>query len=339
MPDYRHMQEMSRGNGILQFSHLDTADPTSGFTLDYNARALILAMEMPGGREYAICYTSFLYQSQHKDGSWSNFMRDGKYSSLFNSDDSVGRALLACSLGSSSPWPEISEKCQEMLLRNLPRAFSFQSPRAIAYTLIGLCKCQWSGLGTRQQDFIKKLGEFLINLYQGQHSQKWLWFEEYLTYCNGILPQAMFALYQQTADKRALKIGYDSLNFLNSILFRQGYLNIIGNDGWYFRDQEIALFDQQPVDAASTAFACMEAYESIGEIEFLELAILAHKWYRGHNIHGLSLYNAETGGCYDAITREGVNLNQGAEAVLSLLLSDKLMENFIEKKVDIDQSS
>ena len=172
------------------------------------------------------------HQSQHKDGSWSNFMRDGKYSSLFNSDDSVGGLCwpAACS---SSPRPEISEKCQEMLLRNLPRLF-FSITLAIAYTLIGLCKCQWSGLGTRQQDFIKKLGEFLINLYQGQHSQKWLWFEEYLTYCNGILPQAMFALYQQTADKRALKIGYDSLNFLNSILFRQGYLNIIGNDGWYF---------------------------------------------------------------------------------------------------------
>ncbi|MDD2510328.1 MAG: hypothetical protein PHP26_04520 [Syntrophomonas sp.] len=339
MPDYRHMQEMSRENGILQFSHLDKADSASGFTLDDNARALILAMEMPGGREYAVCYTSFLDQSQQKDGSWSNFMLDGHYSSLFNSDDSVGRALLACSLGSSSPWPEISEKCQEMLLRNLPRAFSFQSPRAIAYTLIGLCKCQWAGLGARQQDSIKKLGEFLINLYQGQHSRKWLWFEDYLTYCNGILPQAMFALYQQTADKKALKIGYDSLNFLNSILFRQGYLNIIGNDGWYFCDQETALFDQQPVDAASTAFACMEAYESIGEIEFLELAILAHKWYRGHNIHGLSLYNAETGGCYDALTPEGVNLNQGAEAVLSLLLSDKLMKNFIGEKVDIDQSS
>lgn len=339
MLDFRHMKEMTRESGILQFSQLDVADYASGFTLDDNARALIIAMEMPGGQEYAIPYLSYLYQSQREDGSWSNFMRDGKYSALCDSDDSAGRALLACSLGSSSPCPEISAKCREMLICRLPQALSFRSPRAIAYTLIGLCKCQWPDLDAKKQDFISKLGGSLINLYQMQHSRKWLWFEDYLTYCNGVLPQAMFALYQHTADRKALKIAYDSLNFLNNILFRQGYLNIIGNDGWCYRNREVALFDQQPVDAASIAFACIEAYESIAEVEFLELAILAHKWYRGKNIHALPLYNKETGGCYDALTPEGVNLNQGAEAVLSLLLCDKLMENFIGKEIYIDQSS
>ena len=155
MLDYRHLKKMSRGNGILQFSQLDSADPASGFTLDDNARALLIALEMPDGREYALNYASFLYQSQQKDGSWSNYMRDGQYSSSFDSDDSIGRAMLACSIGSSSPWPEISQKCQEMLLKNLPRVFSFRSPRAIAYTLTGLCKCQWPGLGIKQYDSIK----------------------------------------------------------------------------------------------------------------------------------------------------------------------------------------
>ena len=119
-----------------------------------------------------------------------------------------------------------------------------------------------------------------------------------------------------------MKIGHDSLYFLNGILFRDGYLNIVGNEGWYSKGGAIPLFDQQPVDAASINFACMEAYESIGNKEYLDLAKLAHAWYRGANIHSLSLYNEKTGGCFDALTADGVNLNQGAESTLSLLLCD-----------------
>ncbi|MEN6349994.1 MAG: glycosyltransferase, partial [Syntrophomonas sp.] len=154
-----------------------------------------------------------------------------------------------------------------------------------------------------------------------------------------ILPQAMFAAYAFSGDKKHLKIAHDSLNFLNSILFKEGYLNIIGNQGWYYRESKTSRFDQQPVDAASTIYANFDAYQIIGENEYLEMASLAHQWYRGRNINHLSLYNPQTGGCYDALTYQGVNRNQGAEAVLSLLLSDILMENFIESKIEMQQSS
>ena len=38
------------------------------------------------------------------------------------------------------------------------------------------------------------------------------------------------------------------------------------------------------------------------------------------------VYNADTGGCYDAITESGLNRNQGAEAGLSYLLARLEME-------------
>jgi len=37
------------------------------------------------------------------------------------------------------------------------------------------------------------------------------------------------------------------------------------------------------------------------------------------------MYDPVTGGCFDALTEEGVNLNQGAEAVLSLLLAESVI--------------
>jgi len=329
MVDYRHLNAMTEQNGILQFSRLQTPDPCSGYTLDDNARALIVALSRDDGYELAGCYAAYLYRSQCLD-SWSNFELNGQFSSTFDSEDSVGRALLACCLGSTSQWPEIRKICIDMLVRNLPQTFDFTSPRAIAYTLAGLCKGEIPVFPEKLLYMIALLSNRLINLYQLKHDNGWFWFEDYLTYCNGILPQALFAAYSLSGDKKALRIGHDSLNFLNSILFRDGYLNIIGNQGWYSKGGCIPLFDQQPVDAASIYFACMEAYQSIGNQEYLELGNLAHAWYRGANIHSLSLYNTETGGCFDAVTEDGVNLNQGAESTLSLILCDQYAEKIVQ---------
>lgn len=331
MVDYRHLNAMTDQNGILQFSRLQTPDPNSGYTLDDNARALIVALSRDDGYELAGCYIAYLYRSQRLN-SWSNFELNGEFSSSFDSEDSVGRALLACSLGTTSHWPEIRKICFDMLVRNLPRTFDFSSPRAIAYTLLGLCKGEIPIFPEKLLHMISLLSNRLINLYQLKHDKEWFWFEDYLTYCNGILPQALFAAYSFSGDKKALKIGHDSLNFLNGILFRDSYLNIVGNQGWYNKGGAKPLFDQQPVDAASVYFACMEAYESIGNKDYLDLAKRAHAWYRGANVHSLSLYNTETGGCFDALTEEGVNLNQGAESTLSLILCDQYAEKNMQMK-------
>ncbi len=338
MVDYRHLNAMTDENGILQFAHLQTPDPGSGYTLDDNARALIVALSREDGDQLARCYATYLYRSQHSD-SWANFELNGQFSSSFDSEDSVGRAILACSLGTSSQWPEIRRICINMMARNLPRTFDFSSPRAIAYTLLGLCKGEIPVFSEKLLQMVSLLSNWLINLYQLKQDKAWFWFENYLTYCNGILPQALFAAYSLNGDKKALKVGHDSLNFLNSILFRDGYLNIVGNQGWYSKGGRIPLFDQQPVDAASIYFACMEAYVGIGNRDYLDLAKLAHAWYRGANVHSLSLYNAETGGCFDALTEDGVNLNQGAESTLSLILCDLHAEKNMQVQTESEYSS
>lgn len=339
MADYRHLKSMTDENGILQFSYRQEPDKDSGYTLDDNARALLLTIFLEDAHEWAGCYASYLYRAQLLDGTWSNFQLNGQFCSSFDSEDSIGRALLACSLGTISHWPDIRKLSNDMLTRNLPRAFDFKSPRAIAYILLGLCKGEIPVFTDKLIHIISVFSNRLINLYQLKQGNGWFWFEDYFTYCNGILPQALFAAYSINGDKKALKVAHESLNFLNSILFRKGYLNIIGNQGWYQRNGSIALFDQQPVDAASAYFACMEAYATIGNREYLDLAILARAWFRGANIHSLSLYNPETGGCFDALTSNGVNLNQGAESTISLLLCDVHAENAGQLRSENEYSS
>lgn len=331
MLSYQHFLRMTDDTGMLQFCRLDQPDPYSGHTLDDNARAFILSIFMEDGQDLAQKYLNFMDSCQQEDGSWSNLLLTGRYSSLINSEDSIGRALLALSVGTSRcKWEEIKNRSRDLWQLNLPRIVTFTSPRAVAYTINALA----IGEAVKKVHTMTKMADYLLNIYQNKKGAGWYWFEDYMTYCNGILPQAMIAVYEITGDKRYLKAGLETLNFLNEILFRDGYLNIIGNQGWYQRGQPIPIYDQQPVDAASTAFACYQAYTITAKSEYLELARKAHDWYFGANINGLSLYDANSGGAYDALTPSGVNLNQGAEAVLSLLLTDQLISSLTNRADD-----
>jgi len=338
MHDYRHLIRMTDENGMLQFSSLGVPNLHSGYTLDDNARALMVTANNENMQDLAAVYAAYLFQAQDKNGGWCNLLVDGVYYSTYDSEDSIGRALLACSVSSTSQFEGIRELCHDMLKHNLPRVLNFTSPRAIAYSLLALCRYQPEAWPPYYKTLADYLGGELIKLYMMKRGKGWMWFEDYITYCNGILPQALLAYGRVTGDKHALVAGKDSLNFLNGILFQTDYLNIVGNQGWYQRDGQVPRFDQQPVDAASIISALLEAYEVLGYREYLDLAFKAYDWYQGCNHHGLSLYDPQTGGCYDALTEGGVNLNQGAEAVLSLLLSDKIMEEYLGQE-EIGQTS
>lgn len=328
MPSKGHFLRMIDKTGILQFSILDEPDPQSGYTVDDNARALLVSLLMgEEGRNWANIFLDFMMGAQRQDGSWYNLYLDGIYYSWNDSDDCTGRAVLACCLAVNSNWPELARKAYYMLDKAWPLLRSLRSPRAMAYALTGLCMLN-TGLPYERQrhELIDLLSNRLCRLYDLHHSHDWFWFEDYLTYCNGILPHSLFAAYQITGDKQILKVAYETLNFLNTILFRKGYLMIIGNEGWFHRGDSIPVFDQQPVDAASTALACCEAYKALGKNEYLELSQLAYSWYLGNNIHGLTLFNEKTGACHDALTATGINENQGSEALLSFMLSKLLIE-------------
>jgi len=331
---------MTDETGMLQFSRGDHPDPRSGYTLDDNARALLASLYM-GEKGYPAArgYMNFLTQAQMPDGSWSNFLLDEKYSSSFDSEDSIGRAIMACSAATVSVWPDLALQASQLISNKLGNVINFSSPRAIAYTLVGLCKGKVPCSDKQLHVIVSRLSSFLITLYDKTRRHDWFWFEDYLTYCNGILPQALFCVYSFNGDKKCLKAAHESINFLNDILFREGYLNIVGNQGWHHRKGSLPLFDQQPVDAASTAFACWEAYQCLGKNEYIYLAYRAYQWFLGKNIHNLPLYDEVSGGCCDAITEDGINTNQGAEAVLSLLLTDLLVDNSIRSELPVVKTS
>ncbi len=58
-----------------------------------------------------------------------------------------------------------------------------------------------------------------------------------------------------------------------------------------------------------------------GDDYWFEEAQRAFEWYLGRNDIQTPLYNHTNGGCFDGLTPDRANQNQGAESTLSFLLS------------------
>jgi hypothetical protein len=67
--------------------------------------------------------------------------------------------------------------------------------------------------------------------------------------------------------------------------------------------------------------ACVEAWSATRDSFWLDEAWRAFAWFLGDNDLQLPLYDARTGGCFDGLQDDSVNMNQGAESTLAFLLA------------------
>ena len=145
------------------------------------------------------------------------------------------------------------------------------------------------------------------------------------------MPEALLHSYLSTGDEKYLQIALESLDFLNSVSFKDGILMPIGQNGWYRKGEERALYDQQPIDAGSMVQALVTAYNITKNKRYKDLALKSFNWFLGKNVLNQTIYDDYTGGCYDGLGKECININQGAESTVSYLLArlsiDKLGKN------------
>ena len=198
------------------------------------------------------------------------------------------------------------------------------SPRAWAFGLIGVQEYLKHLSGDRNVNAISDaLTARLIGLYEAQSEEEWPWFEPVLSYVNARLPHALICSGRHGGAhrQRALELGLQTLRWLVSEQTRDGHFVPIGSNGFYRRGGPRARFDQQPVEAQVTVSACVEAFEATRDRFWLEEAGRAFEWFLGRNDLDQPLYNSSSGGCYDGLHFDRVNLNQGAESTLAFLLA------------------
>lgn len=172
------------------------------------------------------------------------------------------------------------------------------------------------------RSLVRTASERLYEAYRRNTARRWEWFEPFLTYSNATLPKGLFAGHLLTGENRYLRAAERTLDFLIDRTFARGYFSPPGNRGWWFRNSRSRpVYDQQPVEAGEMVDTCSLAYRITGRRDYLEAAEKSLRWFYGENRNRISLYDRETGGCYDGLTPDGLNGNQGAEAVLSLHLA------------------
>jgi hypothetical protein len=338
-----HLRRISDSTGILQHTTFFIPNRSHGYTTDDNARALIIVIKLwTLFKEYSILplidtYLSFLlFAYDSRNGKVRNFLSyDRKWETNEYSEDSHGRFLWALGKVISEHSDEnLAGFATQLFHQALGAAYSFKSPRAWAFTIIALIDYLKMFPGDVNARNVKsKLGERLLSSFKGNSSDDWLWCENVVSYENGRLPQALIALGQDSDSEEMKMWGLKALNWLLELQTdrEKGHLSLIGNDGWFKRDGKKSNFDQQPVESAALIDACYEAYKATGERDFLKKIKWCYNWFLGDNDINEALYNFKTGGCRDGIHSSRLNLNEGAESLLSWLSALLRMYEIVEK--------
>ena len=347
--DLEHVRLMTDETGILQHAAFSVPRYDDGYCLDDNARALLLvalvedagadgveAVRTLGSRYLA--FVNHAFDAQR--GRFRNFMSyTREWSDACCSEDSHGRALWALgTLVGRSSDPGRQSLGGHIFQAAMPAVLEFSSPRAWAYTLLGVDEYLRAFQGDSSvQAFGRTLAEKLLGLLQRTRKPDWPWFEDSLTYCNARLPQALIASGAWMEHEEMKAAGLTSLEWLVSIQWSdEGYFAPIGSNGFFVRGQEKAAFDQQPVEACAMLSACLEAHRVTEDGTWADHARRQFSWFLGENQLQQSLYDPTTGGCRDGLHADRVNQNQGAESTLSFLMA--LLEMRSVDRVSVTRS-
>jgi glycosyltransferase involved in cell wall biosynthesis len=329
-----HLRRMTDDTGMLQHSIFTIPNRSEGYTTDDNARALILAVTLEqsdkGSLESAnSCglYLSFLEHAfSPAKGRFKNFLLyDRRWNEPVGSEDCHGRALWALGtvLGRSQDQG-LRGAAGRLFEFSLPAAVEFHSPRAWAYTLLGIHEYLISYPGDRDAQKVRfALSRRLLEMYESIRRPDWKWFENVLAYGNARLPQSLLLVGAACSDDRMISAGLESLDWLINTQHCEidRHFVPIGSQGFYRHGGEKARFDQQPIEAAGAVSACLQAYRMTGDRRWSNQAWSAFNWFLGDNDLQLPLYDSITGGCRDGLHPDRVNENQGAESTLSFLMA------------------
>ena len=335
-----HLKRMTTSFGMIQFANINQPSLASGYTLDDNARAMVAMcqhFELTRDEKDLIfirIYLRFIRFCLQPNGSMLNYVdaarqfTDQNYTT--NLEDANGRALWALgyliSMGSLLPT-DLTASAGSIMWDAQLRATRVHSTRAMAFAIKGLYYRHTQNPMATGVKLIKELADRLVQMYRHEASPEWKWFEGYLTYANSILPEAMLCAWLATGDPVYCEIAQSSFDFLLSKIFRQDGIHVISNRGWLHRNQSVLeVGGEQPIDVAYTILALSKFYAVFGNKDYHTKMHVAFDWFLGNNHLHQIIYNPCTGGCYDGLEENNVNLNQGAESTVSYLMARLVME-------------
>jgi glycosyltransferase involved in cell wall biosynthesis len=327
-----HFMAMCDDTGILQHAVHSVPDRAHGYCVDDNARALLVACALNNQGEQRLPepltarLAAFVQHAWNPDTRrFRNFMSfDRRWLEDRGSEDSHGRTLWAlgeCARSDASPsrrrW------ATDLFAQALPTTEGFRSPRAWAFTLLGL-----DGYGVAVPDDHSArttrdhLADRLMSNLAMVQTADWVWFEEGLAYDNARLSQALIVTGMAAGSTAYIDAGLRSLRWLMTMQTApSGLFRPVGTTGFHDTRATPHAFDQQPLEATATISACIAAWRADGDLLWRQEVARVFAWFQGDNDLSVPLIDPDTGSCRDGLHPDRANENRGAESVVSYLLS------------------
>jgi glycosyltransferase involved in cell wall biosynthesis len=328
-PVLGHLSRLLDSTGVIQHAVGDLPLRAEGYCTDDNARALAAMVRLDdiglaspwSDRAACTCAAFLAHAFDARTGRFRNFMDYGRrWQDDAGSDDCLGRGIVA--LGTCvgrSRRESIRRFAMERFAPAVAAILASTSPRGWALAIVGLREYLRRLRGDRIAEAAgRELTMRLLALQRGNAAPDWPWPEDVVAYENARLCEALIVGSAFLPEAR--DVGLDLLDWLWGVqLSESGRFSPVGCHGFLRRGGGAATFDQQPIEAQAMLAACLVAYHATGADVWRERGWLAFEWFHGHNVLGMAVADARTGGCGDGLLEDRVSENQGAESTLAYL--------------------
>lgn len=324
---FDHLDRLSDERGLFEHAKGDERREEHGYCTDDNARLLVVSSREPDvgfPRRLSRLALSVVRGAQLADGRCHNRMDiRGRWTDDASTDDCWGRSLWG--LGAAASHHAVAT-VRRIALDGFDLGARQRSPwaRSMAFAALGAADVlandpDHGSARAICADALQVIGEVPPGA--------WAWPEPRLRYANAALAEAVMAAGAALNSAPDLNRGLRMLGWLLDLETRSGHLSVCGANG-RGPDDHSPQFDQQPIEVAALADACWRAYTLTGDGTWSHGVTLAADWFRGINDAGFPMYDEQSGGGYDGLHADRVNLNQGAESTLALVSTMQRARSF-----------
>lgn len=336
-----HLERMSTPLGVIQFAQAGQPDLETGYTLDDNARAAIVVCrhfaltQRPHDMILLSTYIDLIARCQQPDGVFVNYIdQHGEphpSNQLENLEDANGRAVWA--LGTilahhkHAPFHEI-HKTRRLLAASIPWIEKLRSPRAMAYVIKGLALAHVEEPRDEYIVLVRRLADTLLDHHRDNSDSNWQWFEQSMTYANAALPEAVMLAFEVSGNEQYRDVARSTFDFLLYHTLANGHFRPISNDGWFHRNHVgyRKVYGEQSIEVCTTIETLATFARILNERRYRDDIDPVMSWYLGNNRLHQIVYDPASGGCYDGLEIDHVNINQGAESTICYLLARLTVE-------------
>jgi hypothetical protein len=319
-PPFRHLLRLTDHVGLLEHAEGIVPQHQHGYCVDDVARGLVVVCREPSPAPELVTlarrYFYFLARAQAPDGRFRNRLSyDRRWTDEPGTEDCWGRALWG--LGTAAARPHTLEIRDESLTR-FGQSAQVRSPwpHAMAFAALGAAEVleTWPD----HPGALGLLAGATAVIGEPPANATWPWPAVRLSYANAAMAEAVIVAGWRLGNDRVLQSGLRMLEWLLAGETRHGHLSVVPVGGWGPGEERPA-FDQQPIEVAALADACMRAATVTGDSNWLTGVGMCVAWFLGDNDANVPLLDEQTGGGCDGLGPTSRNGNQGAESTLAMI--------------------